>query len=81
MFRRSEKIWKYYPKSVLALSHDEALYLSQFLSKIRHTRHYISLMEIIDLQRYRLIRKKNMIQRMLAMDFDRQKFLFIFNKN
>lgn len=81
MFRRSEKIWKYYPKSVLALSHDEALYLSHFLAKVRHTKHYINLIEIIDLQRYRLIRKKNIIQRILNMDFDRQKFLFLFNKN
>jgi hypothetical protein len=81
MFRRSEKIWKYYPKSVLALSHEEALYLNEFLSKVRHTKYYISLMEIIDLQRYRLIRKKNIIQRMLTMDFDKQKFLFVLNKN
>jgi hypothetical protein len=81
MFRRSEKIWKYYPKSVLALSHEEALYLNEFLLKVRHTSYYISLMEIIDLQRYRLIRKKNIIRRMLTMDFDKQKFLFLFNKN
>ncbi|KAA5536623.1 hypothetical protein F0919_02840 [Taibaiella lutea] len=81
MFRRSEKIWKYYPKSVLALSHEEALYLNEFLLKVRHTKYYINLMEIIDLQRYRLIRKRNIIQRMLTMDFDKQKFLFLFNKN
>lgn len=81
MFRRSEKTWKYYPQSILALSREDALYLNHFLIKVRHTKHYINLMEIIDLQRYRLIRKTNIIQRILNMDFDKQKFLFLFNKN
>ena len=81
MLRRNETIWKYYPQSILALSKEEALQLKQFLTKVRHTKQYINLMEIIDLQRYRLIRKTNLIQRLLSMDFDKQKFLFLFNKN
>lgn len=81
MFRRSEKTWKYYPQNILALSREEAMYLRQFLSKVNYTKHYLSLMEIIDLQRYRLIRKRNVILRMLSMDIDKQKFLFPLNKN
>ena len=81
MFSRSEKIWKYYPQSILSLSREDAAYLNLFLIKMRRARHYINLLEIIDLQRYRLIRKTNIIQRMLSMDFDKQKFLFLFNKN
>jgi len=81
MFSRSEKIWRYYPQSILSLSREDAAYLNLFLIRMRHTRHYINLLEIIDLQRYRLIRKTNVIQRLLSMEFDKQKFLFLFNKN
>lgn len=79
MFGRSEKIWKQYPQNITAVNNKEALYLLHYLSYVRITQCHIRLTEIIDLQRYRIIRKKHLVSRMLA-DRDRL-FLFPVNKN
>lgn len=81
MFGRSEKIWKQYPQNIVAINNHEALYLSHYISYVRMSKCYLSLIEIIDLQHYRLIQKKHMIQRMLSHSCDEQLFLFPFNKN
>ncbi|WP_118972719.1 hypothetical protein [Taibaiella koreensis] len=79
MFGRSEKIWKQYPQNITAVNNKEALYLLHYLSYVRITKCHLGLTEIIDLQRYRIIRKKQQVHRLLA---EKDKlFLFPVNKN
>ena len=74
MFGRSEKIWKRYPQHITAVNNKEAMYLLHYLSYVRITRCYLSLTEIIDLQRYRIIRKKHLISSLLSAPAKEQLF-------
>lgn len=81
MFRRSEKIWKYFPQNILASNKTDASRLNQFLLHINHTKGYLYFMEILDFQRYRLIRKKSLISKVLSLPENKMTFLFPFYKN
>jgi hypothetical protein len=81
MFPRREKIWKYFPLNVLATDHREALYLNHFLMHVRHTKKYLAAMEILDFQRYRIIKKENLVNRFLSLSADQCDFIFPFVKN
>lgn len=81
MFGRREKIWKHYPQDITAINNQEAVYILHFMSFVRMTRSYLHLTEIIDLQRYRLVRKKAQVQKLLARDAQDRIFLFTVNKN
>lgn len=65
----------------MAVSKDEAYKFNCFMKKVSSSKYYLNLIEIIDLQRYRLVTKKNVISRMLSLDMDRKRFLFPFYKN
>jgi len=81
MFRRGERLWKKYPQDITAASNEEALYLLHYLSYVRNSRCYLQLMEIIDLHRYRIIRNRNKIGRILSAQERKQHFLFPVVKN
>lgn len=81
MFRRSEQIWKQYPQHITAVSNKEAVYLLHYISYLRITRCHLALIEIVDLQRYRLIRKRHQISKFLSLPEKERLFLFPVNKN
>lgn len=81
MFPRKERTWKQYPQNVTAVNKQEALYLLHYITYVHITRSYLNLTEIIDLQGYRIIRKKSTISRLLARPQDRDSFIFPINKN
>jgi hypothetical protein len=81
MFGRSEQIWKQYPQHITAVSNREAVYLLHYISYVRITKCHLGLIEIIDLQRYRVIRKKQQVGKLLSLPDDKRLFLFPVNKN
>lgn len=81
MFGRSEKIWKQYPQNIAAVNNREALYLLHYITYIHITKYHLNVMEILDVQRYRIIRKKNKVAKTLALPIKESSFLFPFNKN
>jgi hypothetical protein len=81
MFRRSEQIWKQYPQNITAVNNKEAVYLLHYISYVRITRCHLALVEIIDLQRYRIVRKKNQVGKLLSLPENKRLFLFPVNKN
>lgn len=81
MFRRSEQIWKQYPQQITAVNYKEAMYLLHYISYVRITKCHLALTEIIDLQRYRLVRKRHQIGRLLSLPERERQFLFLVNKN
>lgn len=81
MFPRKERTWKQYPQNVTAVNKQEALYLLHYITYVHITRSYLNLTEIIDLQGYRIIRKKSTISRLLARPQERDSFIFPINKN
>lgn len=82
MYPRSERIWKQYTQNISAISHQEALYLLHYLTFVHITRNYLHLTEIIDLQRYRIIKDKKKVYKLLSRPLqDSESFLFPVNKN
>lgn len=81
MFGRREKIWKHYPQDITAINNQEAIYILHYISFVRITRSYLHLTEIVDLQRYRLVKKKAQVLKMLSLDQGDSAFLFPVNKN
>ncbi len=81
MFRRSEQIWKQYPQNITAVNNKEAVYLLHYISYVRITRCHLPLIEVIDLQHYRIVRKKNLVGKLLSLPEKKRLFLFPVNKN
>lgn len=81
MFGRSEQIWEKFPGPVIARDRREALYLVYFLSQVRSGRCHLPATEIIDLQRYRIIRNKGKVASLLRLPERERIFLFPIIKN
>ncbi len=82
MYSHSKGIWKQYTRNIAAVNHQEALYLLHYLTFMQITRNYLQLTEIVDLQRYRLIKDKKKIHRILLQNpKEISSFLFPINKN
>jgi hypothetical protein len=82
MFRRSERIWKQYTQHTSAVNVAEAIYLLHYFSLLELNCSYFSLIEIIDVQRYRIVRNKDKVYQMLLLPDNKQPaFQFPFHKN
>ena len=81
MLPRSTRTWKQYPQNITAINNREALYLLHFLTYVHITRSYLDLTEVVDLQRYRIVRKKSTVSKILARPQTRDCFVFPVNKN
>ena len=81
MHYRSEKIWLHFPQDIIASGGNDANYLAWFLRWTYVSRTYLRYLEVVDLQRYRLISRKNKIYNIIRSNPADQAFLFIVNKN
>ncbi len=82
MFQRSKRIWKQYTQNISAVNHQEALYLLHYLTFMQITRNYLNFIEIIDLQRYRIVKDKKKVHKFLSRSAkDAPHFLFPVNMN
>jgi len=81
MFRRSEKIWKYFPQGIMATDTREATLLRQLLLLVALEQQYLPVTEILDYQRYRIIKKRALVRKMLSLSEEKTTFLFPFCKN
>lgn len=81
MHYRDEKIWLHFPQDIIASGGNEASYLAWFLRWTYVSRTYLRCLEVIDLQRYRLVTRKNKIYSIIRDDRADQAFIFIVNKN
>lgn len=81
MHYRDEKIWLHFPQDIIASGGNEANYLAWFLRWTCVSRTYLRYLEVIDLQRYRLITRRNKIYSIIRNDRSDQAFIFIINKN
>ena len=81
MHYRGEKIWLRFPQDIIAAGGNEANYLAWFLRWTYISRTYLRYLEVIDLQRYRLVTRKNKIYSIIRNGQADQTFIFIVNKN
>lgn len=77
---REDKTWLHYVKNIIAADVSSAVFLAYYLRRSGVTRDYLSCLEIIDLQRYRLIRKPVKIKTALQ-ERANIPFIFVVGKN
>jgi hypothetical protein len=77
---RRNKVWLHYVKNIIAADLSSAVFLASYLRYSGISRDYSSYLEIIDLQKYKIIKKPEKVSRAL---FERTKvpFVFVVGKN
>jgi hypothetical protein len=57
MWRRNNKVWTRYGKSIVAVDTEAVYFLEDYLRFISMNRSYLNTIEVYDLQNYKLIKK------------------------
>jgi hypothetical protein len=80
MWSRKNKVWMHYLHDIIAADVASGVFLAQFLRRLRMTRDYVHSMEIIDLQRYKVIKKPSRVKAAIN-DLKSESFVFLISKN
>ena len=80
MWGKKDKIWMHYLHDIIAADLASGVFLAHFLRQLRITRDYINSLEIIDLQRYRVMRTPAKVRRSIS-DAHESSFIFVISKN
>ena len=77
---QEENTWLHYVKNIIAADIPSAVFLATYLKEINYSKHFIATLEIIDLNRYRIVKKPNKIK-MLLSESGLRPFVFVVCKN
>jgi hypothetical protein len=80
MWSGSNKVWLQHRKDIMAAETADGKFLADYLRFMTLNRSYISNIEVVDLQRYRVIKEQNKVRIALAQRID-VPFVFIIGKN
>lgn len=70
----------HYLHDIIAADVASGVFLAQFMRRLRITRKFIDPLEVIDLQRYRIIKKPAKVSAILN-DIHNESFVFVIGKN
>ncbi len=75
-----DRVWVNYSTNIVAANTNSAVFLASFLSYLGISKDYVSALEVIDLQKYKIIKKQAKVRIALT---ERMKipFVFIVGKN
>lgn len=77
---QDKKVWQHYLKNILATDRASAGFLASYLHYTGITRKYVHALEIIDLQKYKIISKPGKVQASLR-ERTNVPFVFVACKN
>ena len=77
---QEENIWLHYVKNIMAADLSSAVFLASFLRSINMTKSYVTALEVIDLQKYKVIKSKNKVRAALGTA-GQTPFVFVTGKN
>jgi hypothetical protein len=78
--RRKSNIWLHYVKNIIAADVPSAVFLASYLRYTGISKDYTSSLEVIDLQKYKVIRKADKVK--IALRSRSQiPFVFVIGKN
>jgi hypothetical protein len=77
---RGNNVWLHYVKNIIAADVPSAVFLASYLRYSGITKDYTSSLEIIDLQKYKVIKKPAKVQAALC-DRANIPFIFVVGKN
>lgn len=77
---QEENIWIHYVKNIIAADVSSAIFLASYLRRSNMNKSYVAHLEVIDLQKYKVIKKKNKVRAALN-DAMNTPFIFFVGKN
>ena len=77
---QKNKTWLHYIKNIIAADMSSALFLASYMHKCNITKNYASSLEIIDLQKYKVIKKDAKV-RIALRERVGIPFIFVVGKN
>lgn len=80
MWSGQDKVWVHYVKHIIAADIDSAAMLGIYIRQMSLTKSYIPYLEVIDLQKYKLIKDKDKVRKALN-ERGNMPFIFIACKN
>lgn len=80
MWHDKKNRWLHYVKNIMATDMSTALYLAAFLKKCPYSHHFYSSVEVIDLQRYKVIKDRVKVKRAIVNERNTP-FVFVVGKN
>jgi len=81
MYFKKEKYWQNFPHDIIAENPEDAAFLYTFLKNAQISQMDLDTFEILDIQKYRLIKKRHKIAAMLKFHPSEMSFIFPVNKN
>lgn len=81
MIEGNERVYNKFTQQVIAVNYAEALFLKRFVLECFFSKYHLNSTEIIDIQQYRLVKKKNKINDLLKLPENQRLFLFPVNIN
>jgi len=80
MWQDRGKVWMHYLNDIIAADLYSAVFLSSYMRHSVITRHYVNFLEVVDLQRYKVIRKFPKVKAAIK-DRSNIPFVFVIGKN
>ena len=77
---RENNLWLHYVKNIIAADVTSAVFLASYLRHSRMSKNYASSLEIIDLQKYKVITQENKV-RIALRERTNIPFVFVVGKN
>ena len=77
---RENKVWRHYPDDIIASDGQSARVLASYIKRVRQNSSYISYLEVVDLQKYKVIKQ---VAKVRAAIRERKyiPFVFVVGKN
>ena len=80
MWGKKDKVWMHYVHDIIATDVASGVFLAHFMKQTRLKRTYATALEIVDLQRYKVISKTKKVLSSLS-ELQDKSFVFVIGKN
>lgn len=80
MWSGQDKVWVHYVKHIIAADVTSAAFLGIYIRQMSLTKAYIPCLEVIDLQKYKIIKEKKKVRKTLS-ERGTTPFVFVVCKN
>lgn len=77
---KKDKTWMHYIHDIIAADVASGVFLAHFLRQLRLSRNYVYSLEIVDLQRYKMISKPSKVK-VSIRSANEDSFVFVVGKN
>lgn len=80
MWSGHDKVWLHYVNDIIAADVSSAVFLASYLRYVKMNKSYSGCIEVIDLQKYKVIKQKNKVREAIRTRLH-MPFIFVVGKN